>query len=217
MQKDFYKKKLYPLQDNILEKISHLKTNFYLSGGTALSRFYLNHRYSDDLDFFVNDDKNFLLQLDIIQNELSGFVKLSVVRKEERFARFSAKNNNINLKLEFINDVPFYLGNTKSFKLFAKVDNPLNILANKITAIKDRDEPKDFADILFINNSFKVDWEMIFTASQSKAAGIFPPEIAERIDTFDLKKLSILNWVSTPDLIELEKIKNQLVRDLLGI
>jgi predicted nucleotidyltransferase component of viral defense system len=34
--------------------------DFYLTGGTALSRFYLNHRYSDDLDFFVHQKSDFL-------------------------------------------------------------------------------------------------------------------------------------------------------------
>jgi hypothetical protein len=29
--------------------------SFYLTGGTALAAFYLFHRYSDDLDFFTND------------------------------------------------------------------------------------------------------------------------------------------------------------------
>ena len=29
-----------------------LRQNFYFTGGTALSAFYLHHRYSDDLDFF---------------------------------------------------------------------------------------------------------------------------------------------------------------------
>jgi predicted nucleotidyltransferase component of viral defense system len=28
---------------------------FYLSGGTALSAYYLQHRYSDDLDLFTRD------------------------------------------------------------------------------------------------------------------------------------------------------------------
>ena len=28
------------------------------TGGTALSRFYFNHRYSDELDLFVNAGKN---------------------------------------------------------------------------------------------------------------------------------------------------------------
>lgn len=119
--------------------------------------------------------------------------------------------------MEFVNDVPFYLGSGNSFKLFSKVDNPLNILANKITDVRDREEPKDFADILLINNSFEVDWELIFTASQSKAAGIFPPEIAERLDAFDIGKLEILNWIKTPDFAELEKFKNKLLNNILGI
>jgi len=36
-----------------------LNPGFYLTGGTALGRFYLNHRYSEDLDFFVNADPEF--------------------------------------------------------------------------------------------------------------------------------------------------------------
>ena len=30
-------------------------TNFYFTGGTALSAFYLQHRYSEDLDFFSEE------------------------------------------------------------------------------------------------------------------------------------------------------------------
>ncbi|MFH1146292.1 MAG: nucleotidyl transferase AbiEii/AbiGii toxin family protein [Pseudomonadota bacterium] len=32
---------------------------FYLTGGTALSRHYFAHRYSDNLDLFVNKDPDF--------------------------------------------------------------------------------------------------------------------------------------------------------------
>lgn len=99
----------------------------------------------------------------------------AVVKKEDRFARFIIEKDKIELKLEFINDVPFYLGVIKSFDLFSRVDNILNILSNKITAISDRDEPKDFADIFFIFNNSKIDWELIFSSAASKAAGIFPP------------------------------------------
>ena len=52
---------LYKLQDIVIKLIREAKTGFYLSGGTAASRGYLNHRYSDDLDFFVNDSNEFLL------------------------------------------------------------------------------------------------------------------------------------------------------------
>jgi len=30
--------------------------DFYLTGGTALAAFYLNHRYSEDLDFFTEKE-----------------------------------------------------------------------------------------------------------------------------------------------------------------
>ena len=51
--KIFYTK-LYAFQDELLEIVRAQNVEFYLTGGTVLSRAYLNHRYSDDLDFFVN-------------------------------------------------------------------------------------------------------------------------------------------------------------------
>ena len=54
-----YYRKLFLLQDRVLEIIDHLDINFYLTGGTALSRFHLNHRYSDDLDFVSHKDPYF--------------------------------------------------------------------------------------------------------------------------------------------------------------
>ena len=42
-------------QSAFLDKIGHndfFVKNFYLTGGTALSAYYLKHRISDDLDFF---------------------------------------------------------------------------------------------------------------------------------------------------------------------
>ncbi len=56
---EIYYSKLYDLQDRALNYIQRANTDFYLTGGTALSRFYLNHRYSDDLDLFVNHHPKF--------------------------------------------------------------------------------------------------------------------------------------------------------------
>ncbi|MDQ7060749.1 MAG: nucleotidyl transferase AbiEii/AbiGii toxin family protein [Sulfurimonas sp.] len=55
MEKNINYKELYLLQDEILEIIIKLENNFYLTGGTALHRFYYDARYSDDLDFFRNE------------------------------------------------------------------------------------------------------------------------------------------------------------------
>lgn len=46
--------KLYLMQDEVLDYLSNsngLFNNFVFAGGTVLARYFLNHRYSEDLDF----------------------------------------------------------------------------------------------------------------------------------------------------------------------
>jgi hypothetical protein len=47
----------FALQDRFLERFfsGPLGEHFYLTGGTALARFYFHHRESLDLDLFTND------------------------------------------------------------------------------------------------------------------------------------------------------------------
>jgi predicted nucleotidyltransferase component of viral defense system len=59
MHGNIYRDKIYPFQDRILKVLEGLDLDFYLTGGTALSRCYLQHRYSDDLDLFVNSHSTF--------------------------------------------------------------------------------------------------------------------------------------------------------------
>jgi predicted nucleotidyltransferase component of viral defense system len=74
--KAYYLNQLYPLQDRVLRVITACDTDFYLTGGTALSRVYLHHRFSDDLDLFVNyasikdTDPRFRLYCDEVLNAL---------------------------------------------------------------------------------------------------------------------------------------------------
>jgi hypothetical protein len=62
----YYEESLYPLQNGVLNAINQSGTDFFLTGGTALSRVYYNHRYSDDLDFFVNASSSYDEQMDEI-------------------------------------------------------------------------------------------------------------------------------------------------------
>ena len=62
----FYFETFYPFQDRVLRTVNAVDTGFYLTGGTASSRGYLHHRFSDDLDFFVNDDNRFGLWVERI-------------------------------------------------------------------------------------------------------------------------------------------------------
>ncbi len=62
--------KLYLLQDKFLTWWASLGFQFYLTGGTALGRFYLNHRYSEDLDFFLNNDPLFSQYIDEFRRKI---------------------------------------------------------------------------------------------------------------------------------------------------
>lgn len=68
---DYYETRLYPLQDGVLRCVEGCKTDFFLTGGTALSRGYYGHRYSDDLDFFVCSDFRFNAQVESVPAGLS--------------------------------------------------------------------------------------------------------------------------------------------------
>jgi hypothetical protein len=41
----YYEESLYPLQNGVLNVINQSGTDFFLTGGTALSRAYYHHRY----------------------------------------------------------------------------------------------------------------------------------------------------------------------------
>ena len=102
MDRSFYINTLYPLQDRALRAITGAGTGFYLSGGTAASRGYLQHRFSDDLDLFVNDSGSFGLWTRQLIQALGGVTdcELKVLDLQERFVRLRLVSADIFLKIE---------------------------------------------------------------------------------------------------------------------
>jgi predicted nucleotidyltransferase component of viral defense system len=197
---NFYTDKLYPIQDRVLSVIGKAQTSFYLTGGTASSRGYLNHRYSDDLDFFVNDEPNFGLWVDRIIISLNKPLEWSiqVLTREERYTRLNIKQADIDLKIELINDVPSHIGEIRNHPVLGRLDSPENILANKITALIGREEPKDLADIWGFACKMELSIEKAITDAQSKAAGIFPLDLARILCSITQKDWEVVNWVDAP-------------------
>ena len=78
MDKAFYFDVLYPLQDQALQLINGVGTGFYLTGGTALSRAYLHHSFSEDLDLFVNDEDNFSIWANQVVQTLHSSARYGV-------------------------------------------------------------------------------------------------------------------------------------------
>ncbi|MBP7461583.1 MAG: nucleotidyl transferase AbiEii/AbiGii toxin family protein, partial [Candidatus Delongbacteria bacterium] len=110
----YYMKSLYPLQNGVLKLVRENKLPFYLTGGTAISRQYCQHRFSDDLDLFVNQDSdypdyiNHFFQLLTSNREDNPYgIDLQRIIRTESYAQFYVFEKNrpdILLKLDFVND-----------------------------------------------------------------------------------------------------------------
>ena len=103
-ERSFYEDVLYPFQDEVL---SLLQTDrFYLSGGTALSRWHYDHRYSDDLDFFFRGDLFKKDEFSVFYREilarLAANFSVQAAIDGEYYKRIFVIKSSTTLKIEFI-------------------------------------------------------------------------------------------------------------------
>ncbi|MCX6037597.1 MAG: nucleotidyl transferase AbiEii/AbiGii toxin family protein [Chloroflexi bacterium] len=213
----YFYEHLYPLQDQVLALIQKIETGLYLSGGTAASRGYLNHRFSDDIDLFADDDKNFGLWAERVIHALSGekIGELIVGLREERFFRITLTHGEVVLKIELINDVPSRVGAVRDHPILGRLDSAENILANKITALLDREEPKDFADIWGFCQLKGLSLEEAISGAQGKAAGVFPADLARLLCSATKADWEAVRWIQSPQvdqyLIDLNALGEKLL------
>lgn len=205
---------LYLLQDKFLNWWLTLDLPFYLTGGTALGRFYLKHRFSEDLDFFVNADNQYQYYIKQIKDKITSRFSVNIQQSlfADDFTRFFLTDDDDFLKIELINDVDYYAGKNNLFK-YGLIDNPLNILSNKLTAIVSRDEPKDMFDIIHLSLKYSFTWPEIFYHAKQKAV-INELDVEQRLISFPVEWLKTVNWLPTAvDLASTQNLLNQIAND----
>ena len=183
-------RKLYRIQDKVLLALKPVLSDFYLTGGTALGRFYLNHRYSEDLDFFLNKSEAFHFLIRGIEKALIS--NFSLLKEEsivfDDFVRYYIEEEQSVLKIEFVNDIAYRCGIPNRYK-YGYIDTPLNILTNKLTAIATRDEPKDVFDIYALARQYSFNWLEVFIEAKNKAI-INEIDVEKRIKSFPVAAFS---------------------------
>jgi hypothetical protein len=196
MDHSFYQDSLYPLQDEILALIGELDLPFYLTGGTALSRHFLNHRYSDDLDLFVNSHPSFRSLIDAIETAFRDKqVCYRTLTRSADFVRLEVTGTrDTHLKLDLVNDLVCHVDGFESSPNLGRVDNVFNILSNKISAIP-RLEIKDFADIVFIAGRYKYNWEVLINEANQKDEWVNPLDLARYFIEVDAKRFELIHWI----------------------
>ena len=130
--------------------------SFYLTGGTALAAFYLHHRISDDLDFFSEADFP-TTAVETLASGLRNKLGADDLRYSRLYDRrqFFIKLGSEELKIEF-NRYPFRQLEAVNLVGNARVDSEFDIAVNKLMALTDRFDPKDFVDLYFLLNKYKL-------------------------------------------------------------
>ena len=174
---------------------------FFLTGGTALSAFYLAHRDSKDLDFF-SLDKYDPQQLEVVISDIAQKMDCEVFTKvkSDTYNEIYLENKSKNWKqrIDVVKEQPKRFGEVVDVD-GVKVDSLDNIGSNKITAIFGRLEIKDYIDLYSIVTQTEYTFDELFELARHKDLGLSEFYFANTIA--DISQIKI--W---PDLkIDLNK------------
>lgn len=204
---------LYALQDRVLEAVHRSETSLYLTGGTCLSRFYLEKRYSEDLDLFTNDPALYRDDVRRTQDRLrSSGLPVSVSVDSRDFVRLVVASA---LQVDLVNDRVSRYGEVQRSPQGYRIDNLLNILANKLTAIVGRDEPKDVFDTYLVARIARFEWSEAIRIADAKIA--VDREVLElRLRSFPIQLLDSLSVSDAHFLSSLRADYPALVDDIVN-
>lgn len=207
------------LIDHLPEEI---QTNFYLTGGTALSAFYLGHRFSEDMDFFTDAEEK-MAPIEFLTGIIKRLPSLDHVHFERLFDRriFVAtfKDSQI-LKVEFTS-YPFKSLEDRLMVGNLRVDSLLNITTGKLFAMADRFDPKDFVDLYFVLTSKELKLENLVRMTGERfdikgldfiiperlllAKRITPKDLPVMVEKIDLDEMKRYFLEQTSRLIKLRR------------
>lgn len=172
-----------------LSKNKYLSSQFYFTGGTALSSIYFHHRFSEDLDFFSIQKFEQNLVIRFINRLAQKYNFEPTFRKPEELDilifSLNFRNKKI-LKVDF-NYYPYQKIDKEIIVDGIRVDSLLDIGANKLLTINQRTQVKDYVDFYFLLKKFTV-WDLLY-AEEAKFQMKFDPFMIAadmlKVETFD--------------------------------
>lgn len=180
---------------HFLSKNISFTKKFYLTGGTALSEFYLHHRLSEDLDFFSKSE------IDKIWLNTTA-AKIAKAIKAERDIQESFNRNLVffNLgskttKTEFTYFPFLQIERPKIINGLA-VDSEIDIAVNKFFTIYQKPSARHFIDLYLLLTTKNYSWEELKKLARTKFnTNIDPVQLGSQLvkaqDIADLPKILI--------------------------
>ena len=124
---------------------------FYLTGGTALSEFYFQHRLSEDIDLFSDIEVNSKAVESFLQ-AISKKLGISKIIKQNYLGLYTYKlqyTDGEELKIDF-NYYPFPKVENGIYFKKLEVSSIYDIAVNKVHTITMRSKARDYIDLYFI-------------------------------------------------------------------
>jgi hypothetical protein len=195
---------LTPLQQQVLQAIgrSPLREEFYLTGGTALAAYYLQHRFSEDLDFFSANPRAPGLVPGILEQALAELnVRTTFRRIFPSFVEcFIEAPHGERVELDFAQDSPFRFEPTWCDDRFGvHIDSQVDLCCNKLSALFERAESKDFVDVYMIAQRL-MSRDRLLTLAQQKHVGLEDYWLAQSI--VQVNRITFLPRMITPITID---------------
>ena len=144
---------LTKLQSDVLEAFFRREQRFFLTGGAALSGYYLGHRATQDVDLFTTED---ILEdaeriLTEVADELGGTIER--VRTSPEFRRRLLRRGSEAVVVGLVRDRSPQIHSDKDIRGAVRVDTADEIFANKLCAILSRAEVRDLVDVMFLERA----------------------------------------------------------------
>ncbi|MDP3994925.1 MAG: nucleotidyl transferase AbiEii/AbiGii toxin family protein [bacterium] len=150
-------------------KEPYILKRFYWTGGTVLSEFYLQHRESEDIDLFSENQEIHVPSI----NKFVAIAGKKLGAKRIVFKRFLGLYTYIlklpksELKVDF-NYYPFPRINKGSKWKELEIDSLEDIAANKIHTIYTQARDRDFVDLFFIMKNKNFDLKKMILLAKAK-------------------------------------------------
>jgi hypothetical protein len=180
---------LSALQWEFLSFFFHGAPPFFLTGGTALSAFYLQHRYSEDLDLFTLDSDAFdRVSLYVADTATKLKASIASLQTAPQFHRYKLSRQEESVIVDFVREVVPQISEVKNRFEGIVVDTLEEITANKICTVISRAEIKDYIDLYFLGLT-GYPLENYIELAQQKDAGVSQAMLAYLLSEFRLTKV----------------------------
>jgi predicted nucleotidyltransferase component of viral defense system len=210
--------KLTALQWRILGTLAGIEPVWTLTGGAALAGVYLKHRVTKDLDlFWQGRDQLGDLPREVRDRLSAAELEATVVQSGSTFFRLRVSSGNEVCLVDLVAEPVPPIAAPQRLTLQGAsitVDDPQEILVNKLCALLGRAEIRDLIDVRGLL-AFGSDLKKALADAPRKDAGFSPLTLAWVLRDIRPKTLGQLAGLSEEESKDLEDFKERLIQEVL--